>query len=116
MAEFSYRKEILQFAAEQYGTEPAYLWAKYPRYAALRHNDKKWYALIMDVPKEKLRLPGTGIVDIINLKVEPLLAGSLRMEKGIFPGIPHEPGELDQRASGWNGRPRPNQGSARPQL
>ena len=36
--------------------------------------------------------------------------------KGIFPGIPHEPGELDQRASGWNGRPRPNQGSARPQL
>ena len=51
MAEFSYRKEILQFAAEQYGTEPAYLWAKYPRYAALRHNDKKWYALIMDVPK-----------------------------------------------------------------
>lgn len=85
MAEFSYRKEILQFAAEQYGTEPAYLWAKYPRYAALRHNDKKWYALIMDVPKEKLRLPGTGIVDIINLKVEPLLAGSLRMEKGFFP-------------------------------
>ena len=85
MAEFSYRQELLQFAAEQYGTEPAYLWAKYPRYAALRHNDKKWYALIMDVPKEKLRLPGTGIVDIINLKVEPLLAGSLRMEKGFFP-------------------------------
>lgn len=85
MAERSYRKEILQFAAEQYGTEPAYLWAKYPRYAALRHNDKKWYALIMDVPKEKLGLPGEDIVDIINLKVEPLLIGSLRMEQGFFP-------------------------------
>ena len=85
MAEFSYRKEILQFAAEQYGTEPAYLWAKYPRYAALRHNDKKWYALIMDVPKEKLGLPGEDIVDVINLKVESLLIGSLRMEKGFFP-------------------------------
>lgn len=85
MSKRSFRKEILQLAAEQYGTEAAYLWVKYPQYAALRHNNKKWYALIMDVPEKKLGLPGEDIVDIINLKVEPPLVGSLRMEKGIFP-------------------------------
>ena len=93
MAEFSYRKEILQFAAEQYGTEPAYLWAKYPRYAALRHNDKKWYALIMDVRK-KAEAAWNGDRGHHQLKSGAASCRFAAHGKGIFPGIPHEPGEL----------------------
>lgn len=66
---------------------PEYLWKKYPDYAVLRHNDNnKWYAVIMNVPKEKLGLDGTEKVDIMDIKCEPEMIGSLRMAEGIFAG------------------------------
>ena len=44
------KEDILQFALEQYGTQPEYLWKKYPGYAVLRREDnKKWYGVIMDL-------------------------------------------------------------------
>ena len=39
----------------------------------------------MDIPKEKLGLKGGGMIDIVNLKCEPLLIGSLRSGTGFFP-------------------------------
>ncbi|MDE7310934.1 MAG: MmcQ/YjbR family DNA-binding protein [Eubacterium sp.] len=57
-----------------------------PGYAVLRHGDtRKWYALIMDVPKGRLGLSGNGSIDILNVKCDPVLSGSLRMEKGFLP-------------------------------
>ena len=42
MAEFSYRKEIFAVLPQNsMGQSQHILWAKYPRYAALRHNDEK---------------------------------------------------------------------------
>ncbi len=85
MGERSYRNQILQTALKRYGTEPEYPWGKYPGHAVLRHLDnKKWYALLMNIPMEKLGLPG-GAVDVMNIKLEPLLIGSLRMQKGFLP-------------------------------
>jgi len=81
----SLRENILRFAAEQYGTEAEHLWTRYPNYVVLRHQNKKWYAIIMDVSREKLGLPGEGFIDVIDIKTEPLLAGSLRLERGILP-------------------------------
>lgn len=83
----SYRQDVLQFAADKYKTTPEYLWASFPQYAVLRHSDnKKWYALIMNIPKEKLGLSGKEYVDILDIKVDPAMSGSLMMEKGIMPG------------------------------
>lgn len=83
---YSRRKEILAFAAERYGTNPEYLWRNAPNYAVLRHTgSRKWYGLIMDVPKAHLGLPGGGKADILNIKCDPLLAGSLRRERGFLP-------------------------------
>ena len=39
----------------------------------------------MDVPKSKLGLRGDGMIDVVNLKCDSVLIGSLRLEKGIFP-------------------------------
>ena len=39
----------------------------------------------MDIPKSKLGLRGDGDIDIVNLKCEPAVIGSLRLEKGFFP-------------------------------
>ncbi len=45
------REMVLQLAEERYGTQPEYLWARTPAYAALRHPNKKRYAAVPDVPK-----------------------------------------------------------------
>ena len=39
----------------------------------------------MDLPRSKLGLAGDGRVEIVNLKCDPLLIGSLRGEPGFFP-------------------------------
>ncbi len=82
----SYRNDVLQFAEEQYGTKPEYLWMKFPGYAVLRHSDnRKWYGIIMDVQRKKLGLSGDGYVDILDIKCDPVMSGSLMCEKGILP-------------------------------
>lgn len=80
------RNEIIQYAKETYHTEPEYLWAKTPDCAVLRHRDnRKWYAIIMDISKEKLRMQGDEIVDILNVKCDPVMITSLLQSEGFFP-------------------------------
>lgn len=87
MEKASYRNRVLKIAAERYHTEPEHLWAKYPRHEVLRHRDnKKWYALIMDVPRNKLGLEGSEYVDILDIKADPVMAGSFLNGEGILPG------------------------------
>lgn len=81
-----HRDDILAYVKKKYNTKPEYLWEKNPHYAVLRHQDnKKWYGLIMNVPKEKLGLEGKEEIDIINIKVYPEMIGSLRKEKYVLP-------------------------------
>ena len=71
---------------DRYSTEPDYPWADTPRAAVFRHaGNRKWFALVMDVPRDKLGLAGTEKLDIVNFKCNPILIASLRGETGIFP-------------------------------
>lgn len=79
------RETVRRVAAEQYGTAPERLWAKYPNYAVLRCPNGKWYAVVMDVPRAKLGLPGEGMVGILDVKADPLLIDALRREEGFLP-------------------------------
>lgn len=80
------REGILRWARQEYGAEPAYLWARYPSYAVLRQEGSgKWFAVVMHVPKHKLGLEGVACVDILNVKCDPLLVGALRQQPGILP-------------------------------
>lgn len=80
------RKELEQYILENYNAEADYPWVKYPNYEVFRHgNNRKWFALIMDLPKNRLGLTGTDILDAVNLKCDPVLIGSLRNEPGFFP-------------------------------
>ena len=68
--EKSLRKNILDYANKKFGNIPEYLWFRFPQFAVLRHTDNgKWYAIIMDVPREKLGLAGSEKVDILNVKM-----------------------------------------------
>ena len=57
-----------------------------PDCAVLRHADsRKWYALLMEVPCTRLGLPGSGQMDTLTLKCDPVLIGALRTRKGFLP-------------------------------
>ena len=64
------REAIFRYVKETYKTEPDYPFSTAPTYPVLRHADnRKWFALLMDVSREKLGLKGTEHVDIINVKL-----------------------------------------------
>ena len=51
-----------------------------------RHpENRKWFALVLDVPQNKLGLPGSQRMDVVNVKCDPILIDSLRAERGIYP-------------------------------
>ena len=80
------REELEAYIQNHYATLPDYPWADTPRAAVFRHvANRKWFALLMEVPREKLGLPGTEKLDIVNFKCGPILISSLRGETGIFP-------------------------------
>ena len=80
------KRELQTYIAETYNTDPDFPWESNPTFAVYRHrSNRKWFALVMDIPKSKLGLREDGDIDIVNLKCEPTLIGSLRLEKGFFP-------------------------------
>ena len=80
------REELEAYIRNHYATLPDYPWADTPRAAVFRHaNNRKWSALVMEVPRGRLRLPGAEPLDIVNFKCDPILIASLRGETGIFP-------------------------------
>ena len=78
------REELFQWVKQEYGTEAEYPWKD--SNAVLRRADNdKWYGVILSVAGSKLGLEDDNIIDVINLKSDPMLIGSLRGQKGYFP-------------------------------
>ena len=74
------------YILENYSSEIDFPWAKFPNYEVFRHKDnREWFALMMDVSKNKLELEGKESIDVINLMCVPILIDSLRNEDGFFP-------------------------------
>lgn len=78
------RHEIFSWVKQQYNTEPDYPWKDYN--AVLRHKENnKWYGVVLEVGRDKLGLDGEEVVDVLNVKSDPMLIGSLRMQSGFHP-------------------------------
>lgn len=78
------REELFSWCRQQYGTEPDYPWAD--RNAVLRHRDTgKWYGAVLEVRRDRLGMQGEDSVDVLNVKCDPMLIGSLRMQPGFLP-------------------------------
>lgn len=80
------RDQLAAHIAAQYGARGEHPWLRLPNYVVFRHPiSGKWFGLLMDLPQSRLGLPGDKIVDVLNLKCDPVLIGSLRTEPGIYP-------------------------------
>ena len=81
------RERIDRYINEQYGVEAEFPWDRDDTSAVYRHRDnKKWFALIMNVRRDKLGLSGDGYVAAMNLKIDDInIHEMLITEDGIFP-------------------------------
>lgn len=82
------REEIFEYAKKKYGVVPDYPLPTAPDFPVLRHRDNhKWFAIIMDVPRDRLGLDETDRVDIINVKMgDPMLVDMLSQQTGYCRG------------------------------
>ena len=80
-------RDVLQsYIEEIYGVAGERLFAKDPETCIFRHqSNRKWFAVVMEIPKVKLGAQADGNISVVNLKCDPRLIGSFRLEQGIYP-------------------------------
>lgn len=80
------RSELEAFILEKYSVSGEHPWAKYHSYEVFRHNDnKKWFAVIMRIPINKLGVLENREINIVNLKCTEEALDTVWQEDGIFP-------------------------------
>lgn len=81
------RQTAIDHINNQYGIEPDFPWEGDLVSGVFRHKDnRKWFALIMLVRRDRLGLEGDEPVDCMNLKInDPMLHDMLCHEDGIMP-------------------------------
>lgn len=81
----NFKKELLDYVKEKYGTIPEYPWEKSKEDCTLKTKSNKWYALFMNVSGNVLKLKKEGIIDILNIKNKPEIIEKLIDNKTYFP-------------------------------
>jgi predicted DNA-binding protein (MmcQ/YjbR family) len=81
------RLELAAYLTDTYSATGENLFARHPSFQVFRHHwNKKWFSVIMDIPRKNLGLTGESEISVVNLKCDTRLIGSFREEPGIFPG------------------------------
>lgn len=86
----SMRQKVTKYISGQYGVDPEFPWDGDDTSAVFRHREnKKWFALIMEVRRELLGLSGKAPVACMNLKIDDMfLRDMIVQEDGIIPANP----------------------------
>ena len=80
------RSELQSYMESGYAAVGEQLFSGSPSTAVFRHqSNRKWFAVIMEIPRAKLDLTADGNICVVNLKCDPRLIGSFRLEQGIYP-------------------------------
>ena len=80
------REELARHIFDAYSVEPDYPFRMDDITCVFRHIDnRKWFAIVMRVPYRTLGIARDGQADIVNLKCDPFLIGSMRQRAGFRP-------------------------------
>ena len=81
------RAFLENFIKEKYDIPPEFPWIKHPKFAVYRHGEnRKWFAVIMEIKKEKIGINEEGNINVVNFKCDPLLIVNLINDNGIHRG------------------------------
>ena len=76
--------ELKEHIFDTYSVEPDHPFKMDDVSCVFRHTDnRKWFALTMNIPYRTLGIQRDGNVDILNIKCDPILIGSLRGRPGF---------------------------------
>lgn len=79
------RQQLFDLIEDQFAVQPDYPFSNDYDSAVFRHkNNRKWFALLMKVPKCRMGLGGNEIAEVLNLKCDPMLREPLMQTKGIY--------------------------------
>jgi predicted DNA-binding protein (MmcQ/YjbR family) len=71
------RQKLAAYITDTYGVNGAHLFARYPNFQVFRHaGNKKWFAVLMDIPRRNLGLTGDGEISVVNLKCDTRLTAA----------------------------------------
>ena len=77
-------QELKEHIFDTYSVEPDHPFKMDDVSCVFRHTDnRKWFALTMNIPYRTLGIQRDGNVDILNIKCDPILIGSLRGRPGF---------------------------------
>ena len=80
------RQGLVALIYDIYGVRAEHPFARDPDTAVFRHVlGRKWFAVIMKIPKRRLGIDGEGEIDIVNLKCADEIIFSMQQESGIYP-------------------------------
>jgi len=81
------RDKVFAYINEKYLVKPEYPWERDNTSAVFRHKDnKKWFALVMNVGGNKVGLESCEVIPVLNLKIDdPIFHDLLVKQKGIIP-------------------------------
>ena len=80
------RQELIEFIFDEYSVEPDYPFPMDDVTCVFRHIDnRKWFGIAMVVPYRTIGISREGNVDILNVKCDPIMTGSLRGKPGFRP-------------------------------
>ena len=81
----NYTNDIVSYVKDKYGDDPLFLWEESPNNAVFKHKENsKWYIVILSVCSRKLGIDSDDVLDIINIKNDPLVISSLIDNKCYF--------------------------------
>lgn len=68
------RKELEEYIYKTYKVRPDYPWKRDRENGVFRHADNnKWFAIAMKIPQNRLGTDSEKMIDIVNVKAEPVL-------------------------------------------
>ena len=80
------RQELIDFIFDEYSVEPDYPFPRDDVTCVFRHTDnRRWFGIAMAVPYRTIGINRDGSVDILNVKCDPIMMGSLRGKRGFCP-------------------------------
>ena len=80
------RQELFTYCFENFDAKPDYPFDDFMETAVFRHNsNRKWYALVMKVPKSRLGIESGEAADVLNLKLPPEMMNSFGKADGVYP-------------------------------
>ena len=78
--------ELHAYIAEQYGSNPEQLFHKDPSISIFKRPDNhKWFAATKDIAYRSIGVDKGGRVNILNVKLDPLIVATLLKREGFRP-------------------------------